>query len=311
MDRLDSLRVFQAIVDAGSLVGAAERLDLSSAMVSKHLAGLEKHLGCRLIQRTTRRMALTEAGEEYHRRVAVILAQLEEADAMAQQQSVSIGGRLRLSAPLSFGMRFLGQWLAALHASHPQLDIELVLSDEQVDLVEAGFDLALRISTQALAGHLVARPLGQIAMHVCAAPAYLAKYGTPRTIDELSRHACLRYSLQQTQASWRFGQGSQLREVTVHGPLTANNGDVLVDAAIAGMGIAYQPDFLVGSALADGRLQALALDTPPQYAAVYAVYPARRYLPQKVQLTLDLLQQGLTTLCGQNGILPESPVHAR
>jgi len=296
MDRLDSLRVFQAIVDAGSLVGAAARLDLSSAMVSKHLAALEKHLGCRLIQRTTRRMTLTEAGEEYHRRVALILAQLEEADAMAQQQSVSVGGR------------FLGQWLAALHASHPQLDIELVLSDEQVDLVEAGFDLALRISTQPLAGHLVARPLGQLAMHVCAAPSYLAAHGTPRTLAELAGHACLRYSLQQTHSSWLFGHGSQLRQVTVHGPLTANNGDVLVDAAIAGMGIAYQPDFLVNAALADGRLQALTLDVAPQYAGIYAVYPARRYLPQKVQLTLQLLQQQLASLCRHSGILPESPV---
>lgn len=308
MDRLTALQVFQAIVDAGSFVGAAQRLGMSSAMVSKQLAALEKHLGCRLIQRTTRRMTLTEAGQDYSRRIGPILAQLDEADALAQQQSVSVHGKLRMSAPLSFGMRFLGSWMAQLHTSHPQLEIELVLSDEQVDLVEAGFDLALRISTQPLAGHLVARPLGQLAMHVCAAPSYLAAHGTPRTLAELAGHACLRYSLQQTHSSWLFGHGSQLRQVTVHGPLTANNGDVLVDAAIAGMGIAYQPDFLVNAALADGRLQALTLDVAPQYAGIYAVYPARRYLPQKVQLTLQLLQQQLASLCRHSGILPESPV---
>jgi len=145
-------------------------------------------------------------------------------------------------------------------------------------------------------------------MHVCAAPSYLAAHGTPRTLAELAGHACLRYSLQQTHSSWLFGHGSQLRQVTVHGPLTANNGDVLVDAAIAGMGIAYQPDFLVNAALADGRLQALTLDVAPQYAGIYAVYPARRYLPQKVQLTLQLLQQQLASLCRHSGILPESPV---
>jgi DNA-binding transcriptional LysR family regulator len=293
MDRLDSLQVFQAIVEAGSFVGAAQRLDMSSAMVSKHLAALEKHLGCRLIQRTTRRMTLTEAGQDYSRRIGPILAQLEEADAMAQQQSVQVSGRLRLSAPLSFGMRFLGRWLAQLHASHPQLDIELVLSDEQVDLVESGFDLALRISTQPLAGHLVARPLGEIAMVVCAAPAYLARHGTPRTLAELAGHACLRYSLQQPPQFWQFGDGQAVQQQAVDGPLLANNGDVLVDAAIAGMGIAYQPDFLVAQALHSGQLCRIQLDAPPQPARVYAVYPARRYLPQKVQFALALLQQML------------------
>lgn len=290
MDRLAALQVFQAIVEAGSFVGAAQRLDMSGAMVSKQLAALEKHLGCRLIQRTTRRMTLTEAGQDYSRRIGPILAQLEEADALAQQQSVSVHGKLRMSAPLSFGMRFLGGWMARLHASHPQLEIELMLSDEQVDLVEAGFDLALRISTQPLPGQLVARPLGEIAMVLCAAPAYLARHGTPRTLAELANHACLRYSLQQTQQFWQFGDGQTLRQQAVDGPLLANNGDVLASAAIAGMGIAYQPEFLLADALQDGRLQRIALDVSPLAAQVYAVYPARRYLPQKVQLTLSLLQ---------------------
>jgi DNA-binding transcriptional LysR family regulator len=295
MDRLTALQVFQAIVDAGSFVGAAQRLGMSSAMVSKQLAALEQHLGCRLIQRTTRRMTLTEAGQDYSRRIGPILAQLEEADALAQQQSVSVHGKLRMSAPLSFGMRFLGSWMAQLHTSHPQLEIELVLSDEQVDLVEAGFDLALRISTQPLPGQLVARPLGEIAMVLCAAPAYLARHGTPRTLAELAGHACLRYSLQQTQQFWQFGSGQTLYQQAVHGPLLANNGDVLVNAAIAGMGIAYQPDFLLADALADGRLQRITLDVSTLAAQVYAVYPARRYLPQKVQLTLALLQTMLTS----------------
>lgn len=291
MDRLASLQVFQAIVEAGSFVGAAQRLEMSSAMVSKHLAALERHLGCRLIQRTTRRMTLTEAGHDYSRRLGPILAQLEEADAMAQQQSVSVHGTLRLSAPLSFGMRFLGNWLAQLQARHPQLQLALALSDEQVDLIEAGFDMALRISTQALSGQLVARPLGHIAMVLCAAPSYLARHGTPRHSTELANHACLRYSLQPTPSCWQFGDADAPVQQTVDGPLVANNGDVLVEAAIAGMGIACQPDFLVAQALQDGRLQAIRLEVDPTPAKVYAVYPARRYLPQKVRLALALLQE--------------------
>ena len=181
MDRLAALQVFQAIVEAGSFVGAAQRLDMSSAMVSKQLAALEKHLGCRLIQRTTRRMTLTEAGQDYSRRIGPILAQLEEADALAQQQSVSVHGKLRMSAPLSFGMRFLGGWMARLHASHPQLEIELMLSDEQVDLVEAGFDLALRISTQPLPGSWLRGRWAKLPW--CCAPPPLTWPATARPVQ--------------------------------------------------------------------------------------------------------------------------------
>ena len=157
MDRLTSLRVFQTIGETGSFSAAAERLGLSAAMASKHVHALEQQLGTRLFQRTTRRVSLTEAGQDYARRIALVLAQLEEADAAAMQQSVDIRGRVRLSAPISFGMRVLGGWLAGLAARYPQLEVELELSDRQVDLIDEGFDLALRITTTPLADGIPSR----------------------------------------------------------------------------------------------------------------------------------------------------------
>lgn len=295
MDKLTALRVFCSISECGSFVGAAQRLGLSTAMVSKHITALERELQTRLIQRTTRRLTLTEAGQDYARRASHILSQLAEADALASQQSVSASGTLRLAAPLSFGMRYLGQWLALLRQRQPLLEVELALSDRQVDLVEEGFDLALRISTRPLAGALVARQLASIDMVLCAAPAYLAANPAPQTPQELERHACLRYSQEQaaTQALWLFERDGQAYPVSVHGALTANNGDVLVNAAVAGMGVIYQPRFLLETQLARGELLPLLPDYRTQRAEVYAVYPARRYLPLKVRLLIELLQEML------------------
>lgn len=304
MDKLTALRVFCTIHECGSFVGAAERLGISNAMVSKHINALEQQLQTRLIQRTTRRLTLTEAGQDYARRAVQILAQLEEADAMAGQQSVAASGTLRLAAPLSFGMRYLGQWLAELRARQPLLNVELELSDRHVDLVEEGFDLALRISTRPLAGGVVARQLGSIGMVLCASPSYLAAHGRPDTPQALGQHACLRYHQGQTQDMWLFRQHGETVPVAVDGPLCANNGDVLVNAAVAGMGIIYQPRFLLEAQLQRGELQALLPDSACMQAEVYAVYPARRYLPMKVRVLIELLQEMLAPAAAGAGTTP-------
>jgi len=293
MDKLVALRVFHTIHEAGSFVAAAGKLDMSTAMVSKYVGALEQELGTRLIQRTTRRLAFTEAGQDYARRAALILAQLEEADAAAMQQSLEARGTLRMAAPLSFGMRYLGRWLAELRQRQPQLKVELELSDRQVDLLEDGFDLALRISTQPLGGGLIARPLGRIPLLLAASPAYLAANGTPQTPQDLASHCCLRYQQGSHPQSWRFWQGGQEIAVEVNGALQANNGDVLVQAAIAGMGILYQPQFLLEDALQCGQLQTLLPDYTTRCADIYVVYPARRYLPMKVRVLIELLQDML------------------
>lgn len=299
MDRLTSLRVFQTISETGSFSAAAERLGLSAAMASKHVHALEQQLGTRLLQRTTRRVSLTEAGQDYARRIVLVLAQLEEADAAAMQQSVDIRGRVRLSAPISFGMRVLGGWLAGLAVRYPQLEVELELSDRQVDLIDEGFDLALRITTTPLADGIVARPLARFDLLLCASPAYLEQAGTPQVPADLSQHACLRYSLYPQQGTdWRFrlADGSECR-VPVSGPLTANNGDVLVQAACAGMGIIYQPRFLLETHLQQGTLRLLFDSLPARQAEVYAVYPARRHLPARVRVLVEHLRERLAGDC--------------
>lgn len=293
MDKLTALRVFCTISECGSFIGAAERLGMSAAMVSKHINALEQDLQTRLIQRTTRRLTLTEAGQDYARRASQILSQLEEADALASQQSVSASGTLRLAAPLSFGMRYLGQWLAELHIRQPLLQVDLALSDRQVDLVEDGFDLALRISTQALGGGLIARELGRIDMVLCASPSYLAANPEPLTTQALAGHTCLLYGQEKTEAQWFFTQDGTSIAANISGPLVANNGDVLVKAAVAGMGIIYQPRFLLEGELARGELLPLLRNYGTEYAGVYAVYPARRYLPMKVRILIELLQEKL------------------
>lgn len=293
MDKLTALRVFCTINECGSFIGAAERLGLSAAMVSKHINALERDLQTRLIQRTTRRLTLTEAGQDYVRRASQILSQLEEADALASQQSLSASGTLRLAAPLSFGMRYLGQWLAELHLRQPLLHIDLALSDRQVDLVEDGFDLALRISTQALGGGLIARELGRIDMVLCAAPSYIAAHPVLTTPQALASHTCLLYGQEKAEAQWFFERDGETVAANVHGPLVANNGDVLVRAAVAGMGIIYQPRFLLEDELARGELLPLLSSYSTESAGVYAVYPARRYLPMKVRILIELLQEKL------------------
>ncbi|SCK06891.1 LysR family transcriptional regulator [Vogesella sp. LIG4] len=293
MDKLVALRVFHSIHEAGSFVAAAGRLEMSTAMVSKYVSALEQELGTRLIQRTTRRLAFTEAGLDYARRASLILAQLEEADAAAMQQSVEARGTLRMAAPLSFGMRYLGGWLAELRRRHPQLKVELELSDRQVDLVEDGFDLALRISTQPLGGGMIARPLGRIPLLLCAAPGYLAANGTPQSPQDLAGHSCLRYQQGNHPQSWRFWRDGEESSIEVDGPLQSNNGDVLVNAAIAGMGLLYQPRFLLEDALQRGELLPLLTQYTTRCADVYVVYPARRYLPQKVRVLIELLQDML------------------
>lgn len=290
MDKLVALRVLQAIHDSGSFVAAANRLGMSTAMVSKHVTALEQTLGTRLIQRTTRRLTFTGPGQDYLQRTAQALAQLDEADAAAMQQSIVARGSLRLAAPLSFGMRYLGDWLATLHHDHSQLQVELELSDRQIDLLEDGIDLALRISTVPLSGGLIARPLASLPMAVAAAPAYLARHGTPLTPHDLSRHACLRYQQGGQPQVWAFGHGEERQAIEVSGPLVSNNGDVLVAAAEAGMGIVYQPAFLLAPAMAAGRLQALFSAHTLLTAELYALYPARRYLPMKVRVLIELLQ---------------------
>lgn len=284
MIQLDQLAAFVKVAELGSYTRAAEALDLSRTRVSRQVMALEEALGARLIQRTTRRLHLTEAGERYLARAQVILLALDEAAADVGSGTNTISGRLRINGPMSFGTRYLAPQVAAFMQAHPALEVRLDLNDRRVDLLEEGYDLAIRIGSLPDSS-LIAKRLTRCQLVFCASPEYLTQHGTPEHIDDLAQHRCLRYRSGQTSGDWRLG--NQL--FSVAGPLESNNGDMLTHAAEAGLGIAQQPSFLVTESIASGRLVPILTHLPPTLLDIHALYPAKRFLPAKVVRFIDQL----------------------
>lgn len=287
LDRVSGMQVFQRVAALGSLSAAARDLHMSQTMATKHMAALEGRLGTKLLHRTTRRLTLTEAGRTYLAACERILEDIADADEQASTAAAQVRGTLRLNVPVSFGIREIAPRLGAFAALHPALAIDLGLSDRHVDLLEEGWDLAIRIGTLKDSS-MQARRLAPCRMMVCAAPTYLAAHGTPRRIADLKQHNCLRYTLSRatTASRWVFGDGRV--SVPVHGTLQASNGDTLVAAAVAGLGIVYQPTFILADALRAGDLVPLALDHAPiQLGGIFAVYPAERAPPAKIRAVID------------------------
>lgn len=289
MDRFAAMEAFVAVVDAGSFVRAAERKGISATTMSRLIAELEAHLQARLLHRTTRRLSLTDVGRVYYEQCVALLAEVAELEASISAETRAASGLLRVSAPVSFGILHLAPLLPRFRQEQPNVSLELSLNDRVVDLVEEGHDLAIRISSQ-LATSLVARPVATVRVVTCASPDYLARHGTPSTPEELSRHQCLLYSYTDATHQWTFSRpGGGTLSVPVNGFLTANNGDVLRLAALAGEGIVRQPTFIVGSDLAEGRLVPLLEEYALPPLAVYAVYPSRRHLAAKVRAFVDFV----------------------
>jgi DNA-binding transcriptional LysR family regulator len=290
MDRLTGMQVFVRAVAAGSLSAAARELGMSPAVATKHLDALVAHLGVKLLHRTTRRLSLTEAGSEYLDACHRILPEIEEADAAAASQRVEVRGLLRISMPLSFGTRYIAPLIPSFSLRHPALRIELGLNDSVVDLLDGGWDMAIRIG-RLHDSPLRARKLGDCSELVCAAPSYLDRRGVPRRVAELSQHNCLGYTLSSWAGGreWAFGKNGELR-IPINGDLTANSGEALLAAAVAGQGLIYQPLFIVADALQRGDLVALELDQPTHaLGGIHAVYPPDRRPPAKVRAMLDYL----------------------
>lgn len=292
MDRITSMRVFVRAASAGSLSAAARHMGMSPAMATKHVNALEARLGVKLFHRSTRRLALTEAGSDYLEACQRILPDIDEAEAAAASQRIKATGLLRMNVPLSFGSRFIAPLIPEFSRQYPDVKIELGLSDAQLDLIAGNWDLAIRIGRLA-DSPLQARRLGDCAMLVCAAPAYLDRRGAPRRIAELSQHNCLSYTLSAMQngKQWLFGLDGEFA-VPINGDLLANNGDALLAAAVGGQGIIYQPHFIVGDALDRGDLVALELDKPAMpLGGIHVLYPPDRRPPAKVRAMVDYLAQ--------------------
>lgn len=293
MDHLTAIAVFARVVEANGFTNAANGLGMSKAAVSKQVSRLEDRLGVRLLNRSTRRLGLTEAGRDFYERARRIVSEVEEAEQAASSRQVSPRGLLRVNAPVTYGITHLSPILPEFMKRYPEIRVELVMNDRFVDLIEEGFDLAVRVADLPDSS-LVARRLRGARHLVCAAPAYLAQRGTPRVPADLARHDCLLYSYLSTGDEWRFlGPDGKSASVRVAGPLRSNNGDALHQAAIAGLGIIYTPDFFHAEALAQGRLVRVLEDWQTPATAIHVVYPPGRPLGAKVRVFVDYLAERL------------------
>ncbi|QLF69496.1 LysR family transcriptional regulator [Peteryoungia desertarenae] len=288
MTNLGDLEVFVRVIAAGSMSTAARDLGLSPAVVSKRIKRLEDKLGTRLLQRTTRQISLTEAGQGFHERVLSILAGLEEAEAYASGRSSEVNGILKISAPTSFGRLHVAPHLKSFMRAHPDLAIHLVLSDELTDIVGGGFDLAIRIA-ELTDSSLVAKRLAPVRRLLCASPGYLAEHGIPETIEDLKSHRCLPA---HNNDSWRLEGPNGPVTLRPEGSLITNSSEVIREAVIGGLGIALRSTWDVGGELKTGQLvQVLPAYESSRNVALSAVYPSRQFLPAKVRLFIDYLAE--------------------
>jgi len=290
VDTLLSLRVFLRIADEGGLSAAGEKLGLSRALVSKHLGALENRLGTRLFHRTTRRLSLTESGRAFYDRCVQAVGDVEEAMRCASDSGARPRGTLRINSAHAFGRRYVAPALAEYLKRYPEVTVDLILNDRLVDIVEEGFDLAVRIG-RLEESTLIARRLASTQLVVCGSPAYLRRHGVPAQPQDLERHNCLVYTYAAEPSIWTFQRGQDTLRVRVGGCLRANDGDTLMHIALADQGLALLPTFLVGEALADGRLLPVLADWETEQIGIHAVYPSRRHLSTKVRTFVDFLAE--------------------
>jgi DNA-binding transcriptional LysR family regulator len=283
------MRVFSQVVESGSFSAAADKLGLSATATSRQVADLEAHLHTRLLNRTTRRVSLTESGRAFYERSVQLLADLEEAEQEALRAAVVPRGTIKLTTAVNFGVRHVAPAIAGFLAAHSEVRFDVSLSDRLVDLVEEGFDLGIRIGAPG-SENIVARKLGETRLVPCASPAYLAAHGAPQAPEDLAGHNCFTYEYVTPRDLWRFRDpaGGE-RSVRVSGNLHSNNGDLLAEAAALGAGIVFEPAFIVGPEVRAGRLVPLLQDFEPPAMPIYAVYPSRKHLSAKVRLFVDFL----------------------
>lgn len=282
-----AMRVFVEVADAGSLTAASERLDMSRAMASRHLEGLERWLGARLFHRTTRRISLSEAGAAALPRCRQMLDLADEVKALAGEHRREPVGKLRLTSSLSFALPHLTGAIIDFQALHPRVEIELRTVDRAVNLVEERIDLALRI-TNRLDDHVVARRLATCRSVLCAAPAYIERHGAPATPQALAEHRCITHEF-GTRAEYRLHRDGQVTTVAVSGPLSGNETAIVRQAALAGAGIAMLPTYFVGDDLQRGTLIQLLPDHEPEPLGIHAIYLSRQHQPLPLRLLIEFL----------------------
>lgn len=290
MDVLGNMRIFVEVAERGSFTATAERLHLSRGQVSKAISQLETHFQARLLNRTTRKVSLSEVGRTYFERCKVVLDDMTEIENLTAQQTSEPQGRLFIGAPTSFGILHLNHLLPKFLKRFPNVEVDIQLTDRMINIVEEGYDLVIRIAKMEDSS-LIARNMVSTRAVFCASPPYLKEHGEPRHPSELQDHNCLIYSNIKPPDQWVFNGKKGAEVVKVSGSLLADNGDVLREAAVAGLGVILSPTFIVGHELKAGTLREILTDyaTPP--IEIYAVYPSRRYLSAKVKAFIDFLKE--------------------
>lgn len=288
MDKLAAMNAFAKVVASASYAEAARKLGITRSAVSKAVSELEADLGARLLDRTTRRVAPTEAGLAYYQRCLAILADVEEAEAQIARLHDEPKGRLRVNAPMTFGIRCLSGVIADFMTRYPDLKIELSLSDRAIDPMEEGFDVTIRIG-RLEDSSLIARRLGTTRMALVAAPAYLAVHGRPEAPSDLAGHRCLHYGHATSVQKWPLREGGRDISAPIDAVFSSNNGDTLRDAALRGNGIARLPTFIVGEDIDTGRLNVVLEAWRPADLGIHALYAPSRYLAAKTRVFVDVL----------------------
>jgi len=291
MDKFDSIRAFTQVVVAGGFAAAARDMGLSRSAVNKLVISLENELGVQLLHRSTRVVTPTETGLAFYERCVEILASLEEAERSITQLHDEPRGRLRVNAPMSFGTMHLAPTLADFLVQYPDLQVQLTLNDRFIDQIEEGFDVTVRIAKPQVSASLIVHPLVSALRVLCAAPSYLEVRGVPTHPDELRHHSCLHYGQLAVEDQWTLIGADGDYTISVNGVLCSNNGEVLREAAVRGLGITLLPRFIVESELQQGSLQIVLPDYQPPELRINVIYPVNRHLSTKIRLLVDFLQE--------------------
>jgi DNA-binding transcriptional LysR family regulator len=292
MDRLQSMRVFAKVVEQGSFARAAQALDMSNPVVTRHVADLEDHLGTRLLNRTTRRLSLTETGQAYLERVIQILQDIDDADAVASSNAKKPAGTLRIYSHLGFGQLQLAQLLPFYARQYPDVLLDVTLSDRTPDLVEGAFDIGIFIDLQKFDASMIARQLAMCEVVLCASPEYVKQHGMPVVPQDVSNHACLNFSYEQMRHRWPIaGANNSTVQIPVNSRMVSNNGDLLRQGALAGMGIVVRPSFALCDDITSGRLVRMLPQHHLGQLSVMMVYPSRRLLSAKVRSFVDFMTE--------------------
>lgn len=292
MDRLDAMHLFTRVAELGSFSAAAQQLGVARSVVTRQIAALEAHLGVKLMARSTRRLSLTSAGTAYLEKCRVILNLVEAAETGVAEERLTPRGNIRISLPLSFGLKRLAPLLLDFSQRYPEISLDMDYTDRRVNLIEEGVDLSIRITRRLEPGD-VARRIGTARMQVVAAPEYLARHGRPQQPAELAHHECLGYTNAGATMPWQFMIDGQLESLPVRSRLNANNGDVMTEAAAQGLGITCQPDFITDTFIAAGRIEEILADFPMPELGIYAMLASNRHVPYRVRALMDFLAAGL------------------